>query len=202
MPNGAHGLCTERPDRYFWIITGLWSLLNGLVFLQPQLASWLEYRAPLLFSQPWRLVTGHLIHLSPLHWLLNAAGLLILWQGILAEVPARLKTAWLLASMPLISLLLWVDAPHVQWYVGLSGALHALWAAGGLYLLCRPGQRAVGGALLGLLATKLLWPDSPGEHVLHHPVVGEAHLFGALTGLFLALSACPFKQHLKQNPSA
>ena len=190
MLNGAHGLCAERSDRSVWITFGLWSLLNGLIFLQPQLADWLEYRASLLFSQPWRLMTGHLIHLSPLHWLLNAAGLIMLWLGILTDLPNRLKTVWLLASMPLISLLLWIGAPHVQWYVGLSGALHALWAAGGLHLLCRPGRRPVGAALLGLLAAKLLWPESPGTMLAHLPVVTEAHLSGVLVGLLLALPTC------------
>ncbi|MGH8131522.1 MAG: hypothetical protein ACRES3_11775, partial [Steroidobacteraceae bacterium] len=38
----------------------------------------LEYRRPLLSSQPWRLLTGHYVHLSLIHAMLNGVALLLL----------------------------------------------------------------------------------------------------------------------------
>ena len=78
----------------------------------------------------WRLASGHFVHLGLSHWILNGAGLLLVWF----LVGEFLRTGqWLVVT--LISILgmdigFWFLQPQLQWYVGLSGLLHGFLFAG------------------------------------------------------------------------
>lgn len=132
----------------------------------------------------WRLWTGHLVHLDTTHALINLAALaaLILVASRLRQLPALLASTLLL--MPLLSVVLLLTTPGLQWYVGLSGLLHG-WVA---WLLWRQGGK-VAMAGFALLAAKLCW-EALRTDVPHtaFPVVTEAHLVGAITGLVLAVA--------------
>jgi len=150
----------------------------------------LEYRRPLLASEPWRLVSGHFVHLSLTHAMLNGVALLLLGR-LFAD---RLRTGefWLiLGGAPLlISLAFWVGLPELTWYRGLSGALHALYFAGCFAWLASTQGRSRWlpiGALLGGALKVLLeqpWDSSfPFREWLGAAVVPQAHLVGAIIGL-------------------
>jgi rhomboid family GlyGly-CTERM serine protease len=83
---------------------------------------------------------------------------------------------------------LWWLAPQVQWYVGLSGLLHAAWAAGAIAVAWREGRW--GWLMLAVLAVKLLLEQWAGASVLtrEFPVVTVAHLYGALGGLGIGVA--------------
>ena len=141
-------------------------------------------------GEVWRIVTGHLVHLGWPHFALNAAGLALVWTLV---GDAYKPAGWLLiifTSIGAIDLGLWIFNPQLQWYVGLSGALHGVLAAG-LVMSCR--QPRIETTILGLLLLcKLTWeqfngplPGSEGSSGGH--VVVDAHLYGAIGGMLAGL---------------
>src|SRR5690606_29172162 len=74
--------------------------------------------------------------------------------------------------------------PQLDWYVGLSGILHGLLAAGALAWWQRE-SRLLALALSLVVAGKLGWEQWQGALALSGPlpVVVNAHLYGALGGL-------------------
>jgi membrane associated rhomboid family serine protease len=81
-------------------------------------------------------------------------------------------------------LVLWDST--LRWYVGSSGALHGVMAAGALAHLRRRERDAW--LLAAFLVGKLAWEQGVGALPLSgsDPVVVDAHLFGAVGGLAAA----------------
>ena len=134
----------------------------------------------------WRLVSGHLVHLGLGHLWPNLAALLII-AALFEDVFGNAD--WLrvsLASAAAIDVgLYWFDA-DVLWYVGLSGVLHGVVAAGAFALLLR--RQAIGVVLALGLAAKLAFEQLSGPvpftaASVGGPVVVAAHLYGAGGGL-------------------
>ncbi|MCA1798811.1 MAG: rhombosortase [Xanthomonadaceae bacterium] len=160
-----------------WIWPGVVAVcaLLAAAFGEPARTA-LRWQRDLLLAEPWRLLTGHFVHLDWPHLLLNLAGLGVLWALVGDTLSARRWTLVALAGAAAISggLLL---AP-VGWYVGLSGVLHALLAAGAVAMW---STWRIGAA--GLLAFLLV------KGVLEYAgfstgdgVVAEAHWLGAIGG--------------------
>lgn len=134
----------------------------------------------------WRLVSGHLVHLGFGHLWPNLAALVVI--GALFEGIFR-NGDWVrasLASAAAIDLGLYVLDPGVVWYVGLSGVLHGLVAAGAFALLLR--RQMLGAALALGLGAKLVFEQTVGPvpftaESVGGPVVVAAHLYGAAGGL-------------------
>ncbi|HEY4973764.1 MAG TPA: hypothetical protein VII41_09155, partial [Steroidobacteraceae bacterium] len=82
---------------------------------------------------------------------------------------------------------LWLLRPAVDWYLGASGVLHGAWAAGACAMY-RRGD-GIGAALLLLLIVKLVYEQQSGASLFNAdlPLVGAAHLYGALGGMLAAL---------------
>jgi len=142
-------------------------------------------------GQVWRPLTGHLVHLGAMHFLLNLFGLLILWQLTAPWLRSGEKLLALLGSMLLISLGLYLFFPQVSWYRGLSGTLHGLWCAGALLGLKR--EKGLASILLILLVIKLAWEILAGPtpftaSLSGGPVLIQAHWLGAGAGLLMAAS--------------
>ncbi|MDH3532647.1 MAG: rhombosortase [Gammaproteobacteria bacterium] len=170
-----------------WLLPGL--AIGGVVALA--LAgdtgrSWLRYdRTAIGDGQLWRLISGHFVHLGWSHLLLNAAGLALVSYLVAARFsPARWLAIAVLTVAGIDAGFWWLE-PQLEWYVGLSGLLHGLLAAGivaGLRLRYREAW------LLGVLvAAKLLYEQLvgplPGSAASSGgTVVVAAHLYGALTG--------------------
>jgi rhomboid family GlyGly-CTERM serine protease len=144
----------------------------------------LQYdRAYLAHGQLWRLVSAHLVHLGARHALLNCLGLILVWALFARTYRPRQWLVIVLAAMAGIDAGLWFADSTVAWYVGSSGVLHALMAAGALAQI-RRGERE-GWLLALILAGKLVWEQSVGALPLSGsaPVVVDAHLFGVIGGL-------------------
>lgn len=107
-------------------------------------------REGLLRGELWRVVTGHWVHLTPLHLFWDGAAFLVL--GLLCDRLGRARFVWtLLAAAVAIPLALVVLQPQLCWYAGLSGidsALFGLLAA----TLARRSLAARDGAAIALSA--------------------------------------------------
>jgi rhomboid family GlyGly-CTERM serine protease len=143
-------------------------------------------RAALASGELWRLVTAHLVHLDLHHALLNCLGLVLMWILFARDYLPRQWLVVVLGSITAIDagLALWDST--LRWYVGSSGALHGVMAAGTLAHLRR--RERDGWLLAAFLAGKLVWEQGVGALPLSgsDPVVVDAHLFGAAGGLAAA----------------
>ncbi len=134
----------------------------------------------------WRLLTGHAAHLSWSHLVLNAAGLLLVWFLVGSSYTT---TSWLLiitASIAAMDIGFWFLNPQLHWYVGMSGLLHGLLAAGIVARLHPANGETI--LLLVLLVAKIGWEQVAGpvpgsEATSGGPVVVDAHLYGAVGGV-------------------
>lgn len=140
-------------------------------------------REAVLQGEFWRLLTGHLVHGSTQHLLLNGAGV-----GLLAALFPHdySRRAWLLIallSLAAIDVGFVFYEPQLQWYVGLSGVLHGALAAGAL-AWWRHESKLLAAVLSGIFVGKLVWEQLHGALPLSGdlPVVVDAHLYGALGG--------------------
>lgn len=150
----------------------------------------LDWEPVLIWREPWRAVTGALVHWSRQHLLMNLVGSAALaWLGWRAALGPRAVAAWALA-WPLTQLGLLLQ-PALRHYGGLSGVLHAAAAITAATLLARGGERRnrlVGGLLaLGLLI-KLVFEQPWGAATQRvegwdFALAPAAHASGALAGL-------------------
>lgn len=155
----------------------------------------LDWQPGLAASQPWRLWTAGLVHLTPGHLLANLAGCAVVGAfGMAARASVASAVAWAMA-WPIGHAAL-AALPQLQHYAGLSGVLHAGVVVAALPLLWREAGRPrwIGAAVLAGLALKLLFErgwSSPIQHVpgWDFPIAGAAHLTGAAAGLVCALLA-------------
>ena len=174
--------------RYGAALLGLLLLLVLLAAAGDAARNSLQYeRLALSHWQWWRLLSAHVVHLGWRHTLLNCAGLMLLWMLFAREFRPR-RWLWIaLASAGCIDAGLWFLRPAVGWYLGASGVLHGVWAAGACAMY-RRGDGS-GAALLLLLIVKLIYEQQSGVSLFDGelPLVSTAHLYGALGGLIAAL---------------
>ncbi|MDH3305394.1 MAG: rhombosortase, partial [Gammaproteobacteria bacterium] len=152
---------------------------------------WLRFdREAIDAGELWRLLSGHFVHLGWPHFALNAAGLVLVWY-LVGDVFDRLR--WILIgtfTVITIDIGLWVFDPALMWYVGLSGLLHGILAAGLVEKLRKPDTEAL--ALVVLLLGKLAFEQFSGpmpgsETTAGGTVVVDSHLFGTLGGVVAAI---------------
>jgi rhomboid family GlyGly-CTERM serine protease len=183
-----------RDPQHFREVTALAAALALLLLVYVLGApAWqaLRYeRAAIAAGDWWRLASGHLVHEDLRHLVLNLAGLVALWSLYVRDARLRDWAAIAVASALGVGLGLYFGEPQLAWYVGLSGVLHGLWAAGGVAAWKRwPLESLVTLALLGAKLAFEGWhgaltPDL-GDGL---PVITAAHRCGALAGLLAALA--------------
>jgi rhomboid family GlyGly-CTERM serine protease len=161
-----------------------------ILFAEPRSMVWRYQREDLLAGEWWRLWSGHWVHLGWRHLALNLAGLILIWLLVGRAYSARAWLLFVIFNALFISLGLLLYLPGLAWYVGLSGILHGMLLAGALSLSLR-AQREMWW-LVGLVLVKLVWEFWQGaspttEAEIGGAVIIEAHLLGALGGLFYVL---------------
>jgi len=189
-PRGLDGfLKSLNGDRaYGWALLGACALL-GLVELggEPLRAALSYQRTAIAAGEWWRVVTAHFVHLDANHALLNGLGLVLMWALFARDYsPLRWLAIYLAASLT-ISVCLWFFDPEVTWYRGTSGALHGVMTAGTLAHLRR--RDLVAWILVLFIAAKLSYEQLAGAMPFQDAgtTVVDAHLYGALGGLVMAL---------------
>jgi rhomboid family GlyGly-CTERM serine protease len=169
-----------------------------VLLLAPELAGdagrlLLRYdRAGLAAGQWWRLLTAHVVHLDLEHAALNSLGLVLMWAVFARDYRPRQWLAIVLGAVAAIDAGLWLRDSTVGWYVGSSGVLHGVMAAGTLAHLRR--RDFDGWILAAFMVTKLGYEQSAGALPFSDSgagVVVDAHLYGALGGLAIAAGLKP-----------
>jgi rhomboid family GlyGly-CTERM serine protease len=171
------------------------ALAGLMTMLQALPADWrglLAYNRVLVSGgEIWRLLTSNFVHIGWGHLLLNGAGLLVLaWLFAGDRRTANWGVDLLICSVA-TGAGLFLFNPEIPWCVGLSGALHGLFAVGAINWI-REGM-SQGKWLLAGLATKLAWEQFAGEmpltgELVGAPVVTDAHLWGSIGGLMAAVA--------------
>lgn len=172
-------------NRAWWLfgLLGLSLVLVSLLGESGRLALRYERSAVLDRGEWWRLLSGHLVHGSPRHLLLNGAGLALVALLFARDYTAR---AWLLIlafSVAAIDVGFVLFEPQLHWYVGLSGVLHGAMAAGAV-AWWRHETKPLALVLTLALAAKLAWEQWHGALPFSGdmPVIVDAHLYGAIGG--------------------
>lgn len=136
----------------------------------------------------WRWGSAHLVHLDGWHLGVDLVGLALLAHLALQLDKSRAALGVLALAALGVCAGLTLLTPQIRWYVGLSGALHGLFAWLGLTLATLPGTRA--SRLTGLS----LWLAGAVKLMMEHdlpvgapgwlgvPGVPPAHLFGYVSG--------------------
>lgn len=145
-------------------------------------------RAAVFHGQAWRLLTGNFVHLGTGHLLEDMAGSVLLWLLFEDVLPGWRTPAVVLAGSLAVGLGLLAGNPEVDWYVGISGALDTLWAAGSLRLVHRHDR--FGWILATVLLAKLFYEQALGPLPFSSVTTGgsvvvDAHLYGALAGALI-----------------
>jgi len=134
----------------------------------------------------WRLLTAHLVHLDGHHLVLNALGLVLMWSLFAADYAAIEWCVIVLSGALAVTSGLWWLSPHVAWYVGASGVLHAVVGAGtAKHIAARVWDRWL---LLALVSGKLAYEQLGGREP--PLVVVDAHLYGAICGFAVGAALC------------
>lgn len=167
------------------LVLGLGAILLAMGGTSFRLALRFQHDA-IAHGQLWRLLTCHLVHAGWLHLSLDIAGLVLIW--ILVGSVYSCRVWWLLIFVISLSLsvCLYLLNPTLAWYVGLSGLLHGMLAAGALgQFKQRPAESSV---IMIVLVAKLTWEQLYGspDNLLGVPVIVDAHLYGSVTGAIAA----------------
>lgn len=144
-------------------------------------------RSAVLAGEAWRLVTGHLVHADLVHLGWNVLGVLIVAFLFARDFSWRQWLVILVVSTATTDLGFLLLEPQLEWYVGFSGVLHGLMAAGLVAWLRTESRDAITWIVTGLFAAKLAWEHFAGPlpftaASLELPVVHEAHTYGAIGG--------------------
>jgi len=152
---------------------------------------WLRFdRTAIAAGEVRRLLTGHFVHLGWSHAAMNVAGLVLIWL-LVGGLFTSLQ--WLivgLVSILIIDAGFWLKETQLEWYVGLSGLLHGILAAGVVRGLGRSGAEAwfLGAVLALKIGYEQFAGPLPGSaSAAGGPVIVNAHLYGAIGGAIAAL---------------
>jgi rhomboid family GlyGly-CTERM serine protease len=192
----AAGLQWDR-GRWVWLLAII-LVLDLVLGLGDSIGEALRYdRSAIAAGGWWRLLTAHIVHLDLHHLILNELGLVLVWALFAEDFDA---VEWCVivsvGALGISSGLFWLS-PRVAWYVGASGVLHSIMAAGcAKHLAVRAWDRWI---LVVGLCGKLLYEQFGGREP--PLVVVDAHLYGAVSG-FLAGAALSWRTAIIRLRSA
>ncbi len=172
------------------------SLIFAIVpFLDPQRFAF-EQEA-IANGEYWRLLTGHFLHTNNIHLVLNWIGIVLLWGLHGDYYQAKYYLAQFLVFALGCSAGLYLFNPDLGWYVGLSGALHGMFVYGAIQDI--KVRLNTGWLLLVGVAIKLYFEQTQGASEslgqwIEANVAVDSHLYGAVSGLLLALGVLAWQR--------
>ena len=171
-----------KPDQFAGPLT-LAMLVIGAQFVG--IESLAFERTAIAGGEFWRLLSAHVVHTNDAHLTMNLVGVLALWllQGDEYNVRDYLTVA--LATAVGLSFCLYFFDSSIIWYAGLAGLLHGLFAwsvTGDIHARRHIGALLAVGLLGKLLLEQTFGAAPNAEKLIGHPVVLDAHLYGAAIG--------------------
>lgn len=153
----------------------------------------------------WLLFTGHFSHLNWLHWFLNNMALLIIWELFYRYYPFVRACLEFFFLALCVGLGIYLFNPEVEWYVGLSGILHGMFAIGIFREVLKKNRLSL--LVAGGLTAKIIWEQNvgltTGTFFSADEVLVDAHLYGAIGGAAWVFIARLFTRiTFQQSPSA
>jgi rhomboid family GlyGly-CTERM serine protease len=190
--NRAAGIISALQwDRGRWIwLLALLLIFDLVLALGDSTVLALRYdRAALAAGGWWRLLTAHVVHLDAHHLILNELGLVLMWSLFAQDYDPVGWCIIVCAGALAIGSGLWWLSPKVSWYVGASGVLHAVMAAGTVqHIAARVWDRWI---LLTCLVVKLCYEQFAQLSGRSAPyIVVDAHLYGAISGFAVGAALC------------
>lgn len=167
-------------------------------------AEYFIYLRDVMWSQPWRFMTAHFVHVGWIHYALNMFAL-----ACLPFIFPRLSAQYLLIallSLPIfMSLCFYYFYPQVDAYAGFSGVLHGLYTLAAIQGLTIYSERHFALFILVGLAAKLAWEAVVGElsltmRLIGSPVLIEAHQLGVIGAVLLCLIGFGIHYFYKKVP--
>ncbi len=193
---GLHELnrSAARTPAELWLIPGVYIGISILIMLLGETGKeLLRYdRVWIGQGESWRWLRGHRTQLGWAHLAWNSAGFGLVWFLVGGAFPVRTWLVIITVSLATIDAGFWFLNPELYWYVGMSGLIYGLLAAGIVRRLRRIDTETV--VLLLFLIVKIAWEQFNGpvpgsEATSGGPVVVDAHLYGVLGGVLGALLA-------------
>jgi rhomboid family GlyGly-CTERM serine protease len=195
----------SRAERFALVGALILVLVQALVAVSSPAGHALEYQRAALAAEPWRLLTGHWVHINWPHVLVNATAWFVVARLFAPELtPWRQAVVLVVASVAISAGLAWIY-PGIAWYRGFSGVLHALFFAGATAWLAgtlrAPQLRAPArlwlpaalffGGWIKVLLEQPVAGATPFVAWLGAPTVPQAHLVGAVCGTMLSVALAP-----------
>ena len=179
----------ESPKKYtFAFIITLISFV--VMVFDPSSTDILRYQSEQVSNgQIWRLITANVCHSNWNHWALNIVGLWLMdifYRPVLSvSIRTKLMLFCMLFNVVLLHYLISID-----WYVGLSGALHGYLIGGAL--LSWNKAKLLNFAIITVTTAKLIiesyWQiNSATEELIGANVLEEAHSFGGISAVLFWL---------------
>lgn len=176
-----------------WLSLIVGAVVLGTAALAGEAPDILVWDRARLADQPWRLLTGHLVHADGEHLFWNLLAWMVLGTTTERLTGTRQLAAALGAGIVAVNLSL-LALPGIAYFCGLSSILNTVYAVACLTLWHRQG-----GILPALLlaggAAKILVEMVLGSPLLTSPAwppVPETHAAGLAAGLLMAvLTGCP-----------
>lgn len=181
----------ELPTNKEYVIAPLSLAILSTVLMLFSLGYYLDFdRTAIANGEVWRVLTGQFTHSNWYHLLLNILGIVFIW--LLHAEYTTIKKYWVNVGLlgAFTGLMIWLFAPNIVVYTGLSGLLHGLIVWGALEDIKR--KLTTGYLLLIGVWAKVLWEQYAGASadvamLIDSRVAIEAHLFGAIGGVLLAI---------------
>jgi rhomboid family GlyGly-CTERM serine protease len=138
----------------------------------------------------YQIVTGHFLHTNFIHILFNLLGLLLLWALHGDDYKTVSYLAKFFLTCVVLSLCLYLFSVDVTWYVGLSGAIHGVFAWGCIRDLenkLLSGWLLLIGLILKIGNEQLNGAGSLMPELIDANVAVDSHLYGAIIGLLIGV---------------
>ncbi len=166
-------------------------MVSLLATYHSETSSALTYdRGALLNGEIYRLLTFHFVHLSNAHFLINIFTLAVMWLFYGGTMRMREWMGAIVGCGCAIGLCLLLLSPEVEWSVGLSGLLYALFACAairmamsGEYLSCA----VVAFLIVKIVLEQTIGPSTAMEHFVGSSILVDAHMFGVIAGLLFGV---------------
>ena len=179
-------------------------IVTTLGIIGSDVSLWLRYdRTAIMAGEYWRILTGHFVHLTWMHLLMNLIGFLLIWILFGKLISPLTWMIIVILSSVMISFALLNFNPDLFWYVGFSGVLHCLFVVGCLHDM--QVRRTDGQLLFLAIIAKLAWEQYAGplpgsEAAAGGNVIVDAHLYGAISGVILVTILLLIPAHKINQP--